>query len=146
MPVSVLLSNDTFHLIPSYSMMSFAPAVKSLPVVSFQAAGPSVLPSAPIPLRIKYLCPTAAVASPASGPTFRGLITFKTGSKSFVGIVSVSTVNRSFVSSVGWWATVPTISPVPKSTFSAYTKHRVLMVPLIYQLRLKERSVFSGYK
>ena len=82
-------------------MMSLGLAIKSFPDVSFQASGPSVLSLAPIPLRIKYLCPVADVASPASGPTFRGFITFNTGGKSFVGIVSPSTVNRSFVSSLG---------------------------------------------
>ena len=67
----------------------------------------------PIALSIRYRCPCAAVASPASGALRRGLIIFVIAGRPFVGIVSLCTVNSSLCGSLGWNATVPIISALP---------------------------------
>ena len=52
---------------PSYSIMSLAPAIKSTPALLFQASAPSALLLSPIAFSIRYRCPAALASNPAPG-------------------------------------------------------------------------------
>ena len=87
-----------FHLVPSYSTISFVFATSIEPSVPLHACanpGSSVL-LLPVSFINKYLCPEAAAGKPfvVSGPFACGSTIALTADNVFCGSVSLSTVKR----------------------------------------------------